>query len=257
MIEKLLARWRWRGRHRAVGGDQWNRLRRHSPLVDRYASTHDATYRALTGSFLARKRFEGARGLELDDDLRLLIAAQACIPILGLSLDWFDDWRSIIVYPEDFVVHRATVDEAGVVNESDDPLSGEAWGRGPVILSLARVHEDASAEHWGNLVIHEIAHKLDMQNGVANGMPPLHGDMDRGRWTRVWSTAYDALYEVLDRGYEPWTGEYALEDPAEFFSTMSEAFFTCPRNLRRHHADLYAELGRFYRQDPGALPETA
>ena len=129
------------------------------------------------------------------------------------------------------------------------------FGRIPahaVILSLTRVHEDASAEHWGNLVIHEIAHKLDMQNGVANGMPPLHRDMSRARWTEVWSTTFSQLGEELDRGFEPWLGEYALEDPAEFFSAMSEAFFTCPKDLERSHADLYSELRRFYRQDPAA-----
>ena len=254
MSGSLLARWRRRirGTRETVSRDEWNRLCEGSPLIARYASVGGARLRDLCEAFLERKRFEGAHGLEVDDETRLLIAAQACIPILGLSLEWLDDWRSIIVYPGDFIVHRTTVDEAGVVSESDDPLSGEAWGRGPVILSLEGVREDARGERWGNLVIHEIAHKLDMCNGIANGMPPLHRDMDRARWTEVWSAAFDELADELDRGFEPWPGGYAVEDPAEFFSAMSEAFFTCPQDLEHLHADLYGELRRFYRQDPGA-----
>lgn len=254
MTGSLLARWRRHigGARETIGSDEWQRLCRSSPLIDRYASLERTRLRELAGAFLERKRFEGAHGLEVDDETRLLIAAQACIPILGLSLDWLDDWRSVVVYPGDFIVHRTTVDEAGVVSESDDPLSGEAWGRGPVILSLEGVREDARAERWGNLVIHEIAHKLDMCNGVANGMPPLHRDMDRARWTETWSTVFDELVGAYERGVGPWTGEYALEDPAEFFSAMSEAFFTCPMKLQRTHADLYEQLRLFYRQDPAA-----
>ena len=259
MSESLLARWRSRfwGAHETVSHGEWSRLCQGSSLIARYASVGRSRLRELCDAFLRRKQFEGARGLEVDDEIRLLIAAQACIPILGLSLEWLDGWRSIIVYPGDFVVRRTTVDEAGVVSESDDPLSGEAWNRGPVIVSLEGVREDARGEYWGNLVIHEIAHKLDMCNGVANGMPPLHRDMDRNRWTEVWSAAYDTLAEEYERGWDPWVGEGALEDPAEFFATMSEAFFTCPSDLQDAHGEVYAELSRFYRQHPAVRASPA
>ncbi len=259
MTESVIERLRRKfGRaHDSIGSDQWRRICTDIPLIGRYPPSDRARLRELTEAFLERKRFEGALGLELDEEIRLLISAQACIPILGLSLDWLDDWRSVVVYPGDFVAHRVIVDEAGVVHECDDPLSGEAWGRGPVILSLEGVREDAQGGQWGNLVIHEIAHKLDMRNGVANGMPPLHRDMSRARWTEIWSSAYAELVETFEGGGEPWIDEHAVEDPAEFFASMSEAFFTCPRDLQHEHADVYAQLRQFYRQDPVNLPPTS
>ena len=244
----------WLKRLRAGGEpvdhDAWDHLCKLSPLVAELSPDRCERLRVLTGAFLGEKRFEGAHGLEVDDETRLLIAAHACIPLLGLALDWIDDWQTVILYPGDFVAHREIVDEDGVVHESDDALSGEAWNVGPVILSLERAREDARGIHVGNVVIHEIAHKLDMRNGVANGMPPLHIDMSRERWTESWSAAYAELEELFDRGGEPWVDEQALENPGEFFAIMTEMFFTCPGELRRRHGDVYAELRLFYRQDP-------
>lgn len=249
----------WRGPRSAsepVDADAWGELRRLSPLIAAYPPSAQPRLRDLCGAFLGSKTFEGAHGLDVDHETRLLIAAQACVPVLGLSLDWLDDWQTVIVYPGDFIAHREFVDEAGVVHESDDPLSGEAWGGGPLVLSLERVREDAEGLYWGNVVVHEIAHKLDLRNGVANGMPPLHGNMSRKRWTEIWTAAFEALDAEFEQGVESWVDEQALEDAGEFFAIMSEAFFTCPVELRRRHADLYSQLEQFYRQDPLTFADT-
>lgn len=236
----------------AVDAEAWSDLRRASPVLRAYSALTGARLRELSGAFLAGKTFVGAQGLGIDDEIRLLIAAQACIPILGLSLDWLDDWRTVIVYPGDFVAHRIEVDEAGVVHESDDALSGEAWGRGPLVLSLERTREDALGMYWGNVVVHEIAHKLDLRNGAANGMPPLHPGMSRAAWTGTWSAAFAELAEQAEAGVPPWPDAQALEDPGEFFAIMSEAFFTCSRALRHRYPQVYSQLRTFYRQDPPA-----
>lgn len=233
-----------------VDTDAWYRLCALSPLIGGYPPDARERLRALSGAFLRDKGFEGAHGLEVDDETRLLIAAHACVPVLGLTLDWLHDWQTVILYPGDFIAHRVIVDESGVVHESDDPLSGEAWRDGPVILSLERVREDARSTEHGNVVVHEIAHKLDLQNGAANGMPPLHGDMDRKRWTETWSEAYAELEDGFERGIEPWVDEQALEDAGEFFAILTELFFTRPGDLRQRHGGVYSQLRQFYRQDP-------
>ena len=202
--------------------------------------------RELALLFLAEKEFSGARGLVLTDHMRLSIAAQACLPILELGIDWYDGWSGVIVYPGDFRVRREDVDEDGVVHEYDDELAGESWPGGPVVISWdAAAHDTEMA-----VVVHEFAHKLDMRNGDADGMPPLHAGMDRARWSRVWRDAYEGFCDALDRDKETWLDPYAAEHPSEFFAVVSEAFFLSPNETRRRYPELYEQLKLFYRQDP-------
>src|SRR5258706_503900 len=143
--------------------------------------------RELALLLLAEKEFAGTNGLEVTDEMRVAIAAQACLPILELGLDWYSGWRGIVVYPGDFRVRRSQTDEHGVVHEWDDVLAGEAMPGGPVVLSWdAAAHDPAI-----NVVIHEFAHKLDMLNGEADGVPPLHVGMDRRAWIAAFKQAYD------------------------------------------------------------------
>ena len=134
--------------------------------------------RELVLLFLAEKEFAGAHGLDVNDEMRISVAAQACLPILELGLDWYGGWRGIVLYPGDFRVRRTEVDEDGVVHEWDDELAGEAMPGGPVVLSWDALARDPSI----NVVIHEFAHKLDMLNGTADGVPPLHARKDRAAW---------------------------------------------------------------------------
>jgi Mlc titration factor MtfA (ptsG expression regulator) len=202
----------------------------------------------LTLLFLAEKPFAGTHGLEVSDAMRLSIAAQACLPILELGLDWYSGWTGVVVYPGDFRVRRSEVDEDGVVHEWDDELAGEAMPGGPVVLSW-----DATAhDPLMNVVIHEFAHKLDMLDGVADGRPPLHAGMDGRAWQKAFDAAFEGLCDAVERGRDTWLDPYAAEHPAEFFAVISEAFFEDPGETRRRYPDVYDQLRLFYRQDPAS-----
>ena len=204
--------------------------------------------RELALLFLAEKQFSGARGLRVTDAMRVSIAAQACLPVLELGLDAYAGWSGIIVYPGDFRVRVAETDDAGVVHEFDDERAGESWPGGPVILSW-----DA-AQHAPdmNVVIHEFAHKLDMANGEADGLPPLPPGMDRRAWRAAFRAAYEGFCDAVERGKDTWLDPYAAEHPGEFFAVLSEMFFIDAVETRRRYPDVYDQLKLFYRQDPAA-----
>ncbi|ACL71787.1 conserved hypothetical protein [Thioalkalivibrio sulfidiphilus HL-EbGr7] len=227
----------------------WDAGLRALPMLARLSDEETARLRRLATLFLHQKRFLGVRGLQLDPAMALDIALQACLPILNLGLEWYEDWVTIIVYPDDFLTEHEYIDEAGVVHREQGPRSGEAWERGPVLLSWAEV------AHGEALVVHEFAHTLDMRNGQANGMPPLHRDMSVDTWSRVMNEAFENLNQYLDHGAEPPLDPYAATDPAEFFAVASEYFFADPGTLARTYPAVYAQFCGFYRQDPlGRFP---
>lgn len=206
--------------------------------------------------FLHAKQISGAHGLIVTEEMHVVIAAQACILILNLDLDYYDGWVEIIVYPGEFIRDYEYADEAGVVHHASEPVSGESWLGGPVILSW----EDTIAAEAGvgyNVVIHEFAHKLDMLNGDANGSPPLHAGMSQQAWSEVFSKAYadfcvrvDAVEAmVIDSHIDHEIDPYAAESPAEFFAVMSEAFFEVPLVVKLNFPAVYEQLALFYRQD--------
>lgn len=202
--------------------------------------------------FLAEKQLTAVRGLRLTDAMRVSIAAQACLPILELGLDWYSGWTGVVIYPGDFRVRRTEVDEDGVVHEWDDDLAGEAMPGGPVVLSWDATANDPHM----NVVIHEFAHKLDMLDGIADGRPPLHAGMDAGAWRKAFDEAYEGLCDAVERGRDTWLDPYASEHPSEFFAVISEAFFEDPDETRRRYPGVYEQLRLFYRQDPaGRLPK--
>ncbi|HET6431757.1 M90 family metallopeptidase [Dyella sp.] len=217
--------------------------------AQRLGASDQAALRVLATLFLQRKSIEPVQGLVLDDADRVLLATHACVPILKLGIDWYDDWHSVIVYPDAFIPRRTRTDAAGVVHEENAAMAGEAWGRGPVILSWADVLE-AGRRAGHNVVIHEMAHKLDLQNGVANGFPPLHRRMDPRTWTQVLSGAWERLGREHRRGEMIPIDPYGLENPAEFFAVASEQFFEAPRALREHLPEVFRQLELFYRQHP-------
>ena len=206
--------------------------------------------RELARLFLKTKQISGAAGLDLDPEMRLVIAVQACLPVLNLGLDYYKDWVEVIVYPGDFVPEREYIDENGVVHRTREPMQGEAWLQGPVILSW-------EAAEYGrgegvNVVIHEFAHKLDMLNGEPNGFPPLHQNMSRTEWSKAFSAAYADFCARVDSGEDTAIDPYAAENPAEFFAVLSEVFFETPLLLKRSYPQVYRQLAAFYRQEPAA-----
>ena len=233
----------------AVTDGAWEMVRESLPIVATLSDSDTGKLRALTDTFLRTKSLEGAGGFELDEGSRVVVAAQACIPILALGMEAYTGWRSVIVYPGGFVSRGRSVDETGVEHEWEEERSGECWFSGPVVLSWEDVA--ASGRLGGyNVVIHEMAHKLDMLNGDANGFPPLHAEMDGAAWYRVFSEAFEDLGARVEAGEETGIDEYAAEGPDEFFAVASEYFFELPEVLDECYPKVYAELRTFYRQDP-------
>ena len=204
----------------------------------------------LTLLFIHEKAIQGARGTIVDDEIRVPIAAQAAMLVLNLGLDYYRDWVEVIVYPDEFVAEYEYMDETGVAHRVVQPMSGESWERGPVLISWADAQEAGRGRNY-NVVVHEFAHKLDMLNGTPNGFPPLHADMDRERWANAFSAAYDDFCKRIEEE-ELAIDDYAAESPAEFFAVVSEAFFEAPDDVRRLYPDVYDQLRLFYRQDPAA-----
>lgn len=229
---------------------EWPRLLRRLPLLAGLDAEEKAKLEACMRVFLGNKAIQGAGGLEVDDAMRLGIAAQACLPIMELDPKAYDDWSEVIVYPAAFIRRGKWTDDYGIVTEDEEEiLLGEARGDGPMVLSWEAAAEAPRLDGY-NVVIHESAHKLDMKSGHANGMPPLHRGMSRAEWSRAFSQAYRHFCRSLDRGEELGIDPYAAENPAEFFAVLSEYFFELPQLLADTYPEVYRQLTLFYRQDP-------
>ena len=231
---------------------QWQDALGDWAVYRRYSPQQQLRIQQLALRLLLRKHLVAVNGAELDDRLRLRIAGMAVVPVLELGLDWYDGWQTLILYDGPFVAEHSWEDEYGIVHQEISERSGEAWERGPVVLSLEDVL--AAGRHKGyNVVIHELAHTLDMRSASANGAPPLHSDMDAAAWKRDLSAAWDDLAHRAELGERLPIDSYALEDPAEFFAVLSETFFELPRSLQSAWPAVYSHLVAFYRQDPLAL----
>ncbi|WP_131110935.1 zinc-dependent peptidase [Sulfuricystis thermophila] len=244
--------WRnWRRERAAsrieITADQWREAEYPLPFLDRLGEEDRQRLRALAREFIASKEWSGAQGLQLTAQIQLSIALQACLPILNLGLDWYRGWIGIVVYPGDFVIPRQIVDEDGVVHEYDDPVLGEAWEGGPVLLSW---FDDPTEPGDVSIVIHEFAHKLDMTNGAVDGMPRLHAEMRAADWSAAYQSAFDDFCRRVEAGEKTAIDPYAAEHPSEFFAVTSEVFFEAPDLLMAAYPAVYAQLALFYRQDP-------
>ncbi len=234
-----------------IADADWFAVTRRIHLFDALSANEKARLRELSTLFLHAKDFTGVQGQEITPEIRISIAAQACLEILELGLDAYDGWVEIIVYPGAFRVQREASDEFGIVHEEDHALSGESWGQGPVILSWDDVQRDSFNPQPGrNVVIHEFAHKLDMLNGRANGMPPLHPEMSIEAWTSALGEAYTHLQQHLEHHHRSAIDPYAATNPAEFFAVVCEYFFTDPQTLRTYCRDVYDQLHIYFRQNP-------
>lgn len=219
------------------------------PILDPLDEKETARLRALAAGFLARKSIEPVHGQRLDPADTAVIAALACLPILSLGLDAYARWRSVVVYPAGFVARERELDESGVEHQWEEARSGESWFDGPVVLSFEDVEASGRGEGY-NVVVHEMAHKLDMLDGDANGRPPLHRGMDPEAWSRDFGAAFEDLHRRIEAGETPPIDEYAAEEPGEFFAVASEWFFERPSTLDGAYPAVYAHLRDFYRQDP-------
>ncbi|MEP6607216.1 MAG: M90 family metallopeptidase [Burkholderiaceae bacterium] len=272
MLQMLLDRLK-RSSAVVIADELWTATLAAVPFVARLDASERARLRTLAAQLIARKQMASAAGLDLTAEIQVNIAVQASLPVLNLGFDWYRGWSSIVVYPREFMVPRRVTDDDGVVHEYVEPLAGEAWDGGPVILSW----EDAqrSASETGSaccVVIHEFVHKIDLLNGVANGVPPFsakHSHLTFNRWRAGLDDAFErftAEVELVEaempETLDPESDEaqrcyahlpidaYAAEDKAEFFAVSSEAFFVQPAPLHQAFPDWYSLLAEFFLQDP-------
>ncbi|HET8934403.1 MAG TPA: M90 family metallopeptidase [Polyangiales bacterium] len=211
--------------------------------------------RDLVQVFVAEKNWEGCGGLVLTDEMKVTIAAQACLLVLELPHRLYENVDSILVYPSTVVRPAARdgvfVRTGTLIAEGPLVLLGEAHQQGPVVLAWDRVLRDGQRPCDGhNLVYHEFAHKLDMLDGRADGTPPLLSQEERRRWHDVFEAEFIELRARAARGERTFIDEYAGVDEAEFFAVVTEHFFDQPAQLRAAHPELYNALHSFYRQDP-------
>lgn len=232
---------------------QWESAIADWPVMDRFCGIERQALFRTTMRFLVQKSFIAGDGFQFTDEMCFKIATMACVPVLHLGLDWYDHLHTIILYEGDFVPNRPHRGADGVVHSRGPGLSGEAWQRGPLILSWdAIVKTGAHARHGkaSNVVIHEFAHKLDMLRDGANGAPPMHPDMKAGEWHIVFTNAWNRLQRDWNQHRPLPLDEYALTNPAEFFAVCSETFFEAPEQMQAQLPEVYRLLCQFYRQQP-------
>lgn len=229
-------------------------VRTNVPHYDVLNDAEHAELHAIIQVLLAEKEWEGCGGLELTDEIRVTIAAEASLLQLGLPHDYYRNVESILVYPSTVVIpeHQLGVFERvdGPV-EHDIPILGQALVQGPVILVWdAVLHGARHPEQGHNVVFHEFAHKLDMLDGSPDGTPPLVDRKQIVAWVEVCSREFLRLRGLAEGGHKTFLDAYGAKNEAEFFAVATEEFFDRPLALQKHSPDLYRVLAAYYHQDP-------
>lgn len=232
--------------------DAWDEiLERNLPLVARLDEADRAELRRRIQGFLAEKSFEGLGGLELTDEIRVTIAGQACLLLLHHGDACYPRLRSVLVYPTTYEAPSQTMSPDGVVTEGRQRRLGEAWTMGTVVLAWDSVRGGAADPKDGqNVVLHEFAHQLDMEDRSADGAPILGRRGLYAAWARVLGAEYESLQEAIRKRQRTVMDRYGATNPAEFFAVATETFFEKPRQLKAKHPELYEQLREFYKQDP-------
>ncbi len=203
--------------------------------------------------FVAEKYWEGCQGLDITDEIKVTIAGQACLLVLGFDGEYFDRLLTVLVYPGEYFATETTLGPGGVVTETTDARLGETWHRGPVILSWPSVLAGGRAPDDGeNVVLHEFAHYLDMQDYGFDGTPPLEDLAQYQNWQEVMTAEYNQLVRHSRTGRPTLLDHYGAKNEAEFFAVATEHFFEQPVEMGTLHPRLYETLRLFYHQDPAA-----
>jgi MtfA peptidase len=195
------------------------------------------------------KNVEGAMGLDVDDEMRLVVLSQAAVLLLHRVTDYFPKLVSLVLYPRSYAVQEEVETEDGFVAEVRETRVGESWSIGTLILSWEEIAQDLE-DGLQNVILHEFAHQLDIESGDMNGAPVLADRDVRQRWAVVMAQAYDRLAAAAEREEDTVLDPYGAEDPAEFFAVVTEAFFLLPVQLQEVEPDLYGLLRDYFRQDP-------
>lgn len=201
--------------------------------------------------FLSEKQFVGRQGQDITDEVRVTIAAQACMLLLNRKLDFYPFLQTIVVYPAAFISGRTSSDESGVHYQDTRVILGESWTKGQVILSWRDSAAGASDIDDGhNLVMHEFAHQLDGENGATNGSPPLNSDQSQKEWSQVMQESFDRLQSKVRKGHSSIIDRYGATNSAEFFAVSTETFFEQPEELQQEYPELYQQLSNYYKVNP-------
>lgn len=235
-----------------------------------------AAYRRLTNDeraelhghiqvFLAEKDFEGCAGVVVTEEMKLVIAAQACVLLLGRETDYYPKLTSILIYPRGYVAVTKQQGPGGIVSERLQPRQGESWqaslspyGGGPVVLSWSDTLAGGVDDEDGrNLIYHEFAHQLDAESGAMEGTPRLESRAAYAEWSKVLNAEFERHRVELRRGMPTLLGGYAATNPAEFFAVSVEVFFERPGELRERHPGLFGQLAAYFKQDPAGRAAVA
>lgn len=201
--------------------------------------------------FLAEKNFIGTHGLVINDEIKVTIAAQACLLLLNRKTDYYPKLKTVVVYPDAFVKTQMVQDQAGLHSEQRSVMLGESWSYGRIVLSWQHTILGAELPNDGsNLVIHEFAHQLDSEKGYANGAPMLGKNSSYQCWSKVFEFEFETLKRSVAVGEHTLLDSYGATDPAEFFAVASEVFFERSIELFNQHKSLYLQLKNYYRVDP-------
>ncbi|MCG8413469.1 MAG: zinc-dependent peptidase [Pseudomonadales bacterium] len=226
-------------------------VRRRLPFYDRLSSEQQTRLQYLIKRFLADHNFVGCAGLEIDDEIRITVAAQACLLILNKKGYHYRTLKSVLVYPSTFVATREVRDDLGLVSTNHTALLGESWDQGKVVLAWDNVEKGVcNLQDGQNVVLHEFAHQLDSESGVVNGAPILQTRGAYKSWAHVFHKEYEELNFRKQNNYKSLLDDYGATNPAEFFAVATETFFERPTEMFAHHRELFQELAAYYQVDP-------
>jgi Mlc titration factor MtfA (ptsG expression regulator) len=232
-------------------------LRRNVPYCERLSPSEQQQLQGNIQVFVAEKNFEGCGGLELTDEIRVTIAAYACILLLNRQHDYYPRLQSILVYPDAYAVKSERMATGNTLVEGHEVRLGESWRTGAVVISWNHVlHRPVDLTGSRNVALHEFAHQLDHEDGFDNGAPVLPSTSMYAAWARVLGREYQALSEDTVANRPSLLDKYGATNPAEFFAVVTEYFFEQPQQLKQRHPELYAELKLFYRQDPADMEKS-
>ena len=223
------------------------------PVLKRLPPENQKELEGLINIFLAEKKFTGFEGLQITDEIRVTVAAQACLLLLNRKSSLYRSLTNIFVYPGAFR-SRQERHEGSLVHEDHPVRSGESWANGPVVLAWDHAFQGGLLPHDGhNVVLHEFAHQLDQENEHTDGFPVLGGPEGYKVWAQVMEKEYQSLRSAAEKGHRTLLDHYGATNPAEFFAVATEVFFEQPKSLREDHPDLYDQLKNFYNLDMAKL----
>jgi len=232
--------------------DAWvDILQRRLPIYNKLTNSLQENLQAKIQKFLYTKQFVGCDGFEISDEVRVIIAAEACLLVLNRPSTAYKKLRWIYIYPSTFIAKREQQDAYGIVSPANSHLLGVSWSNGKVVLAWDSVERGVNNFRDGqNVVLHEFAHQLDQEDGSADGAPLLYTRDAYSVWSRVFSHEFENLHKNLERRKPSLIDSYGATNPAEFFAVVTELFFEKPGSMRKEHPELFEVLRHYYKLDP-------